>query len=532
MASFKQLVSQLSISPKAAGGLRFYARRLAGERLTRQLSAIFAVLLIGLQVATMVAPAQSSNAASCNDIVLGGVTSTQQLLNIYDNGMSGCSNQSAAQVQAMFATFGINRSDLASLHYGTINSAHTVSPQGGVLWSLGRQRAFANDQQYTIAGENYYLRPLQEWDTGANVARGSTYPAFIGTRSADGQEFAILQACGNLAVFSVPPPPVPTSPGLTPPNKTTLPGYPQPGATVSRGQQLGFRIFWSNNGNGAATNVHLVDQLPHNTTYVFGSPFVGGQLDETFPSMPPNMHNWYSDFIVKVDNTATNGERICNIAYLSAVGVAVQASQQICFTVSVTSPNLVLSKTAFDLSRLTGGKPTNATTITAQPGDVIQYTLTTSNTGDGAQPSYVTSDQIPYILQYANLTSAGGGTLNTATNTISWPAATIPAGGKLTETFTVQIKNPIPSTPQGTSDPNSYNLKLTNVYGNQVVVPVATPLPKQVETAATTLPQTGAGSDALIVLTFGALVVYFWSRNRQLLREVKVLRQDYHGGGE
>ena len=539
MAGFKQLVSQLSISPQASGGLRFYFRRLVKERLTRQLSGVFAVLLIGLQIATMVAPAQSSNAASCNDIVLGGVTSVSQVLNIYDNGMSGCVNSTAAQVQAMFSTFGISRSDLANMHFGTVNSVTTLSPQGWILWSLGREHAFANDQVYNIAGETYYLRPLKDWDTGTNVTNGSTYPAFIGTRSVDGQEFAILQGCGNIAVFSVPPAPTaPASPGLSAPNKTTLPNYPVAGSTVTRGENLGYRIYWNNNGNGAATNVQLVDHLPPDTTWVFGSPMIGNQLVETWASMPAGAQNWYADFIVQVANTAINGEEICNTAYLSAAGVATMASQQICFTVSVpaappppTSPNITQSKSALDLTQLTNGQPTNATTITAQPGDYIQYTLTTSNTGNGASSNYVVSDQIPYILQYANLTNPNGATLNASTDTISWPAETIPAGGKVTDTFTVQVKNPIPSTPQGTSDPNSFNLKMTNVYGNQIVIPVATPLPKQVEAASASLPQTGAGNDALIVLTFCALVVYFWTRNRQLLKEVKVLRQDYHGGG-
>ena len=82
---FTKIVSQLSLSPSAGSQLAFYARRLGQERITRTLSALAAVLVIGLQFATIAAPPTSANAASPNDIIYGGVVSLNDLLNQYDD---------------------------------------------------------------------------------------------------------------------------------------------------------------------------------------------------------------------------------------------------------------------------------------------------------------------------------------------------------------------------------------------------------------------------------------------------------------
>ena len=104
-------------------------------------------------------------------------------------------------------------------------------------------------------------------------------------------------------------------------------------------------------------------------------------------------------------------------------------------------------------------------------------------------------------------------------------------GEALTKSVVVTVKNPIPATPVGVSDRDSFNLRMDNVYGASTVrISIEPPLPKQVEAAATSLPDTGSPIGTAIIIMFCGLSVYFFFRNRQLLTEVKILRADYQGG--
>ncbi len=72
---------------------------------------------------------------------------------------------------------------------------------------------------------------------------------------------------------------------------------------------------------------------------------------------------------------------------------------------------------------------------------------------------------------------------------------------------------------------------MNNVYGNVVITNLQPPVPKQVEMAAAQLPATGAGTSSLIVIVLICAIAYFYYRNRQLIREVSMLRNDHHGTG-
>jgi hypothetical protein len=175
----------------------------------------------------------------------------------------------------------------------------------------------------------------------------------------------------------------------------------------------------------------------------------------------------------------------------------------------------------------------DATKKAANAGDTINYVLTVTNKGS-ASGSYTFSDDFTSILQYADITNADGGTIipgsGPGISLIAWPAVTVASNQTVYHTVTVKVKDPIPTTPVSSSDPMSFNLQMNNLFGNKVSVAVAPPAPKQIETAAAQLPDTGAATSTMIVLLFAALVVYFYLRNRQLMTEIKLLHNDYQGG--
>lgn len=419
---FRNVVSNLSLSPAATSQLTFYWRRLQGEQLTRKLSMVTAAALVLVQLATVVAPPDAATASSSNDIIQGGYSSKGMLVHIYDTN---------AEVRALYNHYGVDRADIESsrsAHGGELTSSdHTIQ-------SLGRNPHSTLDQRVVVGGHTYYIRPLYSWGDGIN------YSGLVGHRHGDGGYFAILEHCGNIAVRSTPKPAPAPKPTPTP---TPVP------APVAR------------------------------------------------PAVKPTA---------------------APVPVVSPITAPVAAPG---------SPNIVLSKSAVLVSAADGSQK-DANQATAQAGDTIEYTLTTKNTGTAAAKDYVVSENLNDVLEYADVIDPRGGVL--VGGALNWPQATIAAGSSYISTFQVRVKNPLPTAPTSISDPQSYDLRMDNVYGNLVSVNLAVPAQKQLEVASATLPQTGAATDTLIVLLLVGGIAYFYFRNRQLITEIGILRGDHHGG--
>lgn len=558
---FRKIVSNLSLSPTAGSQLTYYLKRLQKEGVTRKLSMVFAVGLVVLQIATIVSPTHASNVPSPNDIVYGGLGATPLAtqLRAYDQNNDGYPGH--INFQDLYTRFGITRPEIAAATVGSINSGDHS------LLSLGREHQHVEDQLYVVAGTNYYLKPLFVW--GDNL----TYPALLGTR-ADGSFFALMIDCGNVVVRTVPPvvtPPKPTPKPVPPPpkplppavltlNKNVSTGYPAAGSHVPPGTELGFKLSYSNIGASPANSVTLADPIPEHTALVQqgdGTPVFDqkGHDAGNVPTVGAVNHVWwirttlaaggtgYVQFSVKVADNTPNNTQICNTAYIQSKEVAtVKSAPPICYTVVVAAPkppppppivvtpvtptptpgtpNVAKSKTVSDLTTSVAG----VTKTTASAGDTLEYKLVNKNTGTAAATNYLIYEDINDILAYADLVDTGGA-VNQG-GQLSWPLASIPAGGQVTEIFRVKVKDPVPVTPATQNDPKLFDLTLTNIYGNAVEVTLPAPPAKQVEVVTKELPQTGAGTSTTILFVVIAGMVYFYFRNRQLVKELKMLRVD------
>ena len=193
------------------------------------------------------------------------------------------------------------------------------------------------------------------------------------------------------------------------------------------------------------------------------------------------------------------------------------------------NPDIFVSKTGVLVSAANGSKK-DANGATAQPGDTIEYHLTTKNTGTSTANEFTVTEGVNDILEYADITNTGGAILTDGN--LTWPTTSIKAGSSYVATFQVRVKTPLPSAPTSISDPKSYDLVMDNVYGNVVSVNLAAPnTAKQVEVASASLPQTGPGLATFMVLALIGAIVYFYYRNRQLIKEISMLRADHHGYG-
>ena len=203
------------------------------------------------------------------------------------------------------------------------------------------------------------------------------------------------------------------------------------------------------------------------------------------------------------------------------------ASCEITDTVVKPYTRINLSK---GVSNLTQNIPDAAGKV-ARASDELEYTLSINNSGNTDATNYVVdSDALNDILEYADLVKYDGASFDRTNQRLTWPATTIPAKGTVRKSFTVKVKNPIPTTPPSVSDPLSFDYKLRNIYGNEIVVPLDKPVAGQTYETVSSLPNTGPGTSLLISVLATVIIGYFYARSRLLIKEVAIVRTDIGTG--
>jgi hypothetical protein len=184
---------------------------------------------------------------------------------------------------------------------------------------------------------------------------------------------------------------------------------------------------------------------------------------------------------------------------------------------------LILSKTARNDTQ----DIENADGTVAQAGDTIVYTLSTKNTSKGTEvKDYVVEENLIDVLQYADIINLGGGKLDDY-GVARWPATSINPGETLSRKIVIKIKDPIPSTPISTSDPGSYDMKLTNIYGNTINVKLPPNIVKTTEYVTTELPNTGPGETIAVGFVILTGSGYFFMRSRLLAKEADLIKEEF-----
>lgn len=187
------------------------------------------------------------------------------------------------------------------------------------------------------------------------------------------------------------------------------------------------------------------------------------------------------------------------------------------------------SKEVVNVTQNTQGDLALSTVV--QPGDVLEYRVITTNTQSYERNDQTISDHIGDILDYADLDTAflaeQGGVYNADARTIRWKNVTIPATSSAEHLFRVTVKNPIPTTNLPSGLATNFDCKISNVYGNEITMNINCPLVKSLET----LPNTGAGSSAIVSVIITTTVGYFYARSRLLSKELDIVKAEYTGAG-
>lgn len=172
----------------------------------------------------------------------------------------------------------------------------------------------------------------------------------------------------------------------------------------------------------------------------------------------------------------------------------------------------------------------DATTTAARASDKISYTLAAENTGLTSE-NVTIQENLSDVLEYAKLIDLGGGTFDTASDTLSWPQITLAGGQKQSRTIVVELLPTVPATNTGASNEDSFDCRMVNTFGNTVDINVVCPPQKVVvEQVVSELPQTGARENMIFAGALLAVVTYFYARSRQLGKEVRLIRRGLNSG--
>lgn len=192
------------------------------------------------------------------------------------------------------------------------------------------------------------------------------------------------------------------------------------------------------------------------------------------------------------------------------------------------TPTLSIKKAASNITR----KVKDANNTTANAGDVIEYTLTTTNISDVDAPNTILQpEDLGDVLEYSNLdmNTLQGGTFDQETKILAWnQKINIKAGDSVSKVFRVTVKNPIPSTPSpDTTNRSAGDLVMHNWYGNPIDIKLPGTPVKTIEQTTTTLPNTGPGTSLILGFVTVSIVGYFFARSRLLATELELVKNEY-----
>lgn len=505
---FKKLLSNLPFNPSLIGQVTFYAKRLHRESALRRAGFIMMALAMVVQMFAVISPPESSLQASPNtDLISGGFSSKKEAV--------GHCNGNTQNFKKIMNHFGISCDAIAN---GTVTQ---IAPRdhGGKLYSMGRLA-------YGVKGET----PVRVSGVGTlyvrhfwSLNKEPSYKA-IKVKDSQGKTQYILFSCGNLVSIGVPTPPPPTDhcpniDGIQKKDNDCDVCPNKPGVQLKKEQ-----CDVCPNKSGVQKDKTECDVCPN----VSGVQTTKNQCDMC-PNKDGIQNSSLECDVCPNKSGVQKTEDECDVC--PAVD-GVQFSEEECKPCEESNdPDdatacLGFQKAAKNTTQNVG----DANGTTAKPDDVIEYTLTTTNTSKITIKDYVVSDGFADVLDYADIVDLHGGTLGEY-GLVTWPKQELKPGQSVLHKVTVRIKSVLPSTPASSSDPEHFNMVMTNVYGNAIEIKLPPTITKTTEIVTTQLPNTGPGTSLVIGFTLTTVIAYFFARSRLLAKELDVVRADFGAVG-
>lgn len=518
---FEKLLANLPYNPGLTKQIGFYVRRMKREEAIRRTGLVFIVLAFMVQFFAFISPPQQTTAYSSSDMVNGGISSKE-------DAVRACKQNVKNYGDALW-NFGVSCKDIANSHVTSVRSTDFDNRLFSLSWlPYGQTNPNSgkptDETAYNLAkvAETIYARRLISADT----IPFSTYQVLKGTTS-DGKTFFIMFGCGNLMVIGVPHPI----------------------------KMCEFNHDLYANDNNCFKPCEFDKSIPASSKKCFEPCPIKGLKD-----IPKSSPKCVAPCPYNKDISSNSPKCFPPCKY----NASISADSPKCFqpcpynndipkTSDKCKPCKDASSTENALACIVQRKSASNTTrglsnadgTTAQPNDVIVYTLFAENKGKAAVKNFVMQENLSDVLDYANVVNLHGGKKG-ANNMISWPSATVNAGSTLTHKITVRVKNPLPKDAPNATDPNHFDRIMTNVYGNAVNINVPLPTPVIPGSTSTTpgstavtaaaasasesLPKTGPGTGLALAGVIVVIAGYFFARSRLLVDESMLVIQETNSG--
>ncbi|UCD91746.1 MAG: DUF11 domain-containing protein, partial [Methanobacteriota archaeon] len=262
--------------------------------------------------------------------------------------------------------------------------------------------------------------------------------------------------------------------------------------TANPGDEITYTITYSNTGTGNATNVVVKDTIPAEVDYVSSSPAYSSVSGLTYTWNIGNVAAGHSDtitLVVKVKAGTTDKKILTNLVtlYYEDVNGNPYPTEGDSVDVTVTAPVMTVSKTA------------NVTT--ADPGDLINYTLTYENTGTGVASNVKIIDTLPtdvdFVISYPMYDSVSG-------NVYTWNVGNVSGGTSDDIYVIVKVKAGLDD---NTLLRNHVRLQYTDANGNSLpdqtdYVDVRVTAPVIVFSKTANVPTADPGDEVIYTLTY------------------------------
>mgnify|MGYP001578363186 CR=1 FL=1 len=286
---------------------------------------------------------------------------------------------------------------------------------------------------------------------------------------------------------------------------------------ASPGERLRFEVRFETTGSASQNNVIARDVLPGRLTRIEGSMREGGISVSTsyesdffgagrnFGTLPAGISKTIT-FETNVAETSqfTGTTNLVNTANVRSDQISTRQDDAEVTVQLVLGTSFALRKTAFNLT-----KGADATTVSADPGDIIVYTLYYLNTGQTMITGAVIEDNIHDVLELAEIVNQGGALA--VNSVIRWEPITVIAGSEVSRSFQVRVR--AVSLFPATSD-----LVMVNTYGNEIRVTVRRP-----QVAGITPARTGP-AEWLAASLAGLVTAGYWVYRRKLKVESEKLK--------